>query len=147
MKPDTRPIEILLVEDNAGDARLVRETFQNGQGRQRLSIVRDGIEALKYLRRQNGYREAPRPDLILLDLHLPGKSGLEVLRAIKEDAELGRIPVVILTTSGDGDDVRTCYDLQANCYVRKREGLEEYRKALQCTRAFWYEVVKLPPGE
>jgi two-component system, chemotaxis family, response regulator Rcp1 len=141
----TRPIDILLVEDNPGDVRLTRELLGESKVRNRLASVSNGVEALAYLRREGKYHDATRPDLILLDLNLPRKDGREVLAEVKQDAELKRIPVVVLTSSKADDDVLRTYDLHANCYVTKPVGLEQFATVVQAIEGFWLATVKLPP--
>jgi chemotaxis family two-component system response regulator Rcp1 len=140
-----RPLRILLVEDNPGDVRLVQEALQEGNLSNMLSVLENGVEALNFLRRQGKYSSAPRPDLILLDLNLPLKDGREVLREIKQDADLRRIPVVVLTTSQAEYDVLKAYDMQANCYVRKPMDLEQFMTVIQLLQAFWCQIARLPP--
>ena len=142
-----RPIEILLVEDNPGDVRLTVEAFKEGKLSNRLSVVEDGVEAVAFLRREGKYGDAPRPDLILLDLNLPKKDGREVLAEIKTDEDLRRIPVVILTISQAEEDIIKTYDLHANCYVTKPVGLDQFMKVVQSIEEFWLSIVKLPPVE
>jgi CheY-like chemotaxis protein len=142
-----RPIEILLVEDNPGDARLTREALRAGKIHTHLSVVTDGEEALRYLRRLGPYAAAGRPDLILLDLNLPRKSGREVLAEIKSDEELRRIPVVVLTSSAAEQDILESYDLRANCYVCKPVDLDQFMKVVQSIEEFWLTIVKLPREE
>ena len=139
-----QPIEILMVEDNPGDVRLAQEALRDGRVHNQLSVVADGVEALAYLRREGRYRDATRPDLILLDLNLPRKDGREVLGEIKADADLRRIPVVILTTSADERDVLSAYELHANCYVVKPVDLEQFITIVKSIENFWFEIVKLP---
>ena len=139
-----RPVEILLVEDNPGDVRLTLEAFKEGKLRNRLQVVRDGEEALASLRRQGPYAQAVRPDLILLDLNLPKRDGREVLAEIKADADLRRIPVVVLTTSKAEQDILKAYDLHANCYITKPVDLEQFLRVVRAIEEFWLEVVKLP---
>ena len=142
---DSRPIEILMVEDNPGDVRLAREALRDGKVRNTLHAVEDGDLALDFLHRRGAYSGAPRPDLILLDLKLPGKGGLELLAEIKADASLRRIPVVILTSSQAEQDIARGYDLHANAYVSKPVGLDEFLEAVKAIEGFWLEIVKLPP--
>jgi CheY-like chemotaxis protein len=143
--PLSKPIEILLVEDNSGDARLPHEVLRDAKLRNRLSRVKDGVEALAFLRREGPYSAAPRPDLLLLDLNLPRKDGREVLAEIKDDPDLRRIPVVILTSSRDEHDVLEAYNLHANCYVVKPVGLEQFITVVQSIQDFWFQIVRLPP--
>ncbi len=141
-----RPIEILLVEDSPGDVRLAEEALKEGKVRNRMSVVWDGEEALHFLRREGEYADAPRPDLILLDLNLPKKDGREVLAEIKEDPDLKRIPVVILTISRDEQDIMNTYEHHANCYIIKPVDLEQFINVVRSVEDFWLEVVKLPPN-
>jgi CheY-like chemotaxis protein len=141
---DSRPIEILLVEDNPGDARLTREALKEAKIANTLAVVSDGVEALDYLHREGKYEHVHHPDLILLDLNLPRKDGREVLAEIKEDPNLRRIPVVILTTSQAEEDIFRSYDLHANCFVTKPVNLDEFLKAVRAIEDFWLAVVKLP---
>ncbi|MCL4503404.1 MAG: response regulator [Deltaproteobacteria bacterium] len=140
-----RPIEILMVEDNPGDVRLTVEALKEGKVRNILHTVEDGEEALKFLRRNESYAKAPRPDLILLDLNLPKMNGREVLAEIKEDPDLRRIPVVILTVSKAEQDILKTYDLHANCYITKPVDLEQFLTVVRSIENFWLTVVKLPP--
>lgn len=144
MQYDERPIEILLVEDNPGDARLTIEAMREAKVRNRMHVVEDGVEAMEFLRRQGRFGDAPRPDLILLDLNLPRKDGREVLAEVKADPALKRIPVVILTTSRAEEDVVRAYDLHANCYVTKPVDLEQFMKIVAQIDEFWVKVVTLP---
>lgn len=139
-----RAIEILLVEDNLGDARLTQEALRESAGHCRLRHVRDGVEALAYLRREAPFASALRPDLILLDLNLPRKDGLEVLAEIKTDDRLRRIPVIVLSASESEDDILRAYDLKTNCFVSKPPGLDEFIAAIRSIAGFWLAVVKLP---
>jgi CheY-like chemotaxis protein len=141
------PIEILLVEDNPGDARLAREAFQDGKVRNTLHWVDNGEEAMDFLRKEGKHARVPRPDLILLDLNLPRKDGREVLAEIKGDADLKRIPVVILTVSKEEEDVMKTYNLHANCFITKPIDLNQFIKVVKSIEDFWLTVVKLPPGE
>jgi len=140
-----RPINILLVEDNPGDARLTMEALRDAKVRNDLRVVADGVEAMAFLRRENGYGDAPRPDLILLDLNLPRKDGRQVLEEIKQDEELQRIPVAILTTSQAEKDILTSYNLHANCYITKPVDLDEFIRVVKGVEEFWLSIVKLPP--
>jgi CheY-like chemotaxis protein len=141
---NTRSIEILLVEDNPGDARLTIEAMREAKVRNRIHVVEDGVEAMEFLRRQGRYGDAPRPDLILLDLNLPRKDGREVLAEVKADPDLKRIPVVVLTTSRAEEDVIRAYDLHANCYVTKPVDLAQFMKIVAQIDEFWVKVVTLP---
>ena len=143
---DGRPIEVLLVEDNPGDVRLTREALKDGKVSNNLSVAQDGVEALRFLRREGPYAGAPRPDVVLLDLNLPKKDGREVLQEIKNDEALKRIPVVILTTSKAEEDVLRTYNLHANCYVTKPVDLEKFIVVVKSIDAFWLTVVTLPNG-
>jgi chemotaxis family two-component system response regulator Rcp1 len=140
-----RQIEILLVEDNAGDVRLAREGLRECKLLNNLSVTKDGVQALAFLRREGEYANAPRPDLIMLDLNLPRKDGREVLKEIKEDEMLKRIPVVILTTSKAEEDILKSYSLHANCYVTKPLAIEQFITVVQAIETFWFTIVKLPP--
>jgi len=137
------PIEILLVEDNPGDVRLTAEALRDARVRNRLSVAKDGVDALAFLRQEGEHGQAPRPDLILLDLNLPKKGGREVLQEIKQDERLKHIPVVILTTSQAEQDIVQSYHLRANAYVTKPVDLEQFLKVIQSIEHFWLEIVKL----
>ena len=139
-----RPAEVLLVEDNPGDARLTLEALKEGKVLNRVSVVPDGVEAMAFLRRQGPYADVPRPDLILLDLNLPKKDGREVLAEIKADPGLKRIPVVILTTSQAEEDIARTYDLHANCYVTKPVDLDKFLEVVRSIEDFWLAFVQLP---
>ena len=143
---NTEAIRILLVEDNPGDVRLTLEAFKEGKVRNEISVVQDGVEALAFLRRQGKYAGEPRPDVILLDLNLPKKDGREVLAEIKQDPNLKRIPVVILTTSAAEQDILKTYNLHANCYVTKPVDFEQFITVVKSIERFWFTVVKLPPS-
>jgi len=138
------PINILLVEDNPGDVDLVREALSDAKVKNRLHVTTDGVEAMKFLRRQDNYADAPCPDLILLDLNLPKKSGREVLSEIRSDQELDTLPVVILTSSKEEEDIVKSYKLHANCYISKPVDFEQFMKVVQSIEDFWFTVVKLP---
>lgn len=140
-----RPIEILMVEDNPGDVRLTIEALKEGKVRNHLFTVEDGEQAMKYLRREDPYQEASRPDLVLLDLNLPKKNGREVLAEIKDDPELKRIPVVILTVSEAEQDILKSYNLHANCYITKPVNLDRFIEVVKSIEDFWLSVVMLPP--
>ena len=139
-----RPIEILLVEDNPGDVRLTQEALGEAKVRNNLAVARDGVEALQYLRRETPFEAATRPDLILLDLNLPRKDGREVLAEIKADADLRRLPVVVLTTSSAEKDVLESYNLYANCYITKPVDLDQFVRIVSSIEDFWLTIVKLP---
>jgi len=139
------PIEVLLVEDDPGDVLMTREAFAEHRLRNRLSVVSDGDEALSYLRREGVYEDAPRPDLILLDLNLPRRDGRQVLEEIKSDPELRQIPVVVLTTSQADEDILRSYQLHANAYVTKPVDFERFVGVVKQIDDFFVSVVKLPP--
>ena len=141
-----RPIDILLVEDNPGDVNLTVEALEDAQIANRLHVVNDGEAALSFLHREGEYAQAPHPAIILLDLNLPKKGGREVLAHIKQDPHLRRIPVVILTTSTDDEDVRRAYDLHANCYITKPVGFRQFFRMVHAIEDFWLTVVRLPPS-
>lgn len=144
-KINGQPIEILMVEDNPSDVRLTIEAFKDAKVSNRMHVTVDGEDAMAFLRREGGYSNAPRPDLILLDLNLPKKNGREVLAEIKADPELKRIPVVVLTTSDDEKDILTAYDLHVNAYVKKPVDLDQFISIVEAVEDFWLTVVKLPP--
>lgn len=139
-----KAIEILLVEDNPGDVRLTLEAFKEGRISNHIRVVGDGIEAMALLRKESSYADAIRPDLILLDLNLPGKDGREVLKEIKEDNDLKSIPVIILTTSKDEEDIINTYRLHANCFLTKPVQLDDFLKLIQLIEKFWLCVVMYP---
>ncbi len=141
----SEPIEILLVEDNPGDIRLTQEALKDSKLHNNLSIVRDGAEAMVFLKQMGNYKSAPRPDIILLDLNLPRKDGREVLKEIKEDGDLGLIPVVVMTTSEDEEDILRSYQLHANCYITKPVDLNRFITIVKSIENFWFQIVKLPP--
>jgi len=142
---ESRIIELLLVEDNPGDVRLTRETLKDSKIKVELNVVEDGVEALAFLRREGKYAKAPRPDLILLDLNLPRKDGREVLAEIKQDPDLRRIPVIIMTISSAEEDILRSYNLHANAYVTKPLNLEQFGRITRAIEDFWFTIVKLPP--
>lgn len=144
---DAKPIEILLVEDNPGDVRLTRESLHDAKVHNHMLVASDGVEALECLRREGKYKNATRPDLVLLDLNLPRMNGFEVLDAIKEDPDLKRIPVVVLTTSQAEQDIIQSYNLHANAFVTKPVDLEQFIKVIKAIEGFWLEIVKLPNGK
>lgn len=137
-------VEILLVDDNPGDVRLASEALQEAKIANHLTVAMDGSTALKILRRQSPFENAPRPDLILLDLNLPRKDGREVLAEIKQDEQLRRIPVVVLTTSQAEEDILRAYDLHANCYISKPVDFQQFMNVVQSIETFWLTVVRLP---
>jgi chemotaxis family two-component system response regulator Rcp1 len=139
-----KPIDILLVEDNPGDVRLIQEAFKSGKIRNNLYIVHDGVKALDFLHQKDSFTEVPRPDLILLDLNLPKKDGRQVLEEIKYESDLRRIPVVILTSSKTDEDILRSYDLHANCYIPKPVDPNEFIHVIRSIESFWLTVVKLP---
>ena len=139
------PIEILLVEDNAGDARLAQEALKDSKILNNVHVAEDGVDAMAFLHRQGKYEKSPRPDLVLLDLNLPKKDGRQVLSEIKSDEALKRMPVVILTTSKAEEDIVKSYDLHANCYITKPIDLEQFIKVVKSIEDFWLTVVRLPP--
>jgi len=136
--------QILLVEDNPGDARLTREVFAEGRITNHLHVASDGVEAIRFLRREGPYRDKPRPDLILLDLNLPKKDGREVLAEIKADAALQSIPVVVLTTSAADQDVDNTYRLHANSFITKPVDLDQFIAVVRSIETFWLTIVRLP---
>ena len=139
-------MRILLVEDSRADARLIVEGMLETKARITLNVAEDGEAAMDYLRRQGRYEDADAPDLILLDLNLPGKDGREVLADIMADEKLRRIPVVVLTTSKAEEDVTRCYELGANCYITKPVGLDRFIDVVKSIEEFWLDVVTLPEG-
>jgi chemotaxis family two-component system response regulator Rcp1 len=144
MRTGNRPIEILLVEDNLGDARLTEEALKEGKVRNNLHHARDGVEAMQFLQREGAYKDKPRPDLVLLDLNLPRKDGREVLAEMRKNADLKTIPVVVLTTSEAEQDVVRTYELCANCYITKPVDLEKFITIVRSIEDFWLTIVRLP---
>ena len=140
-----RHIEILLVEDSPADVLLTREAFEQNKILNTLYVAEDGVQAMDFLYKRGAYASVPRPDLILLDLNLPRKNGREVLAEIKADPDLKKIPIVVLTTSSAEEDVLRAYDLNANCYVVKPVGFDNFMEAVQSIRHFWFSIVTLPP--
>jgi CheY-like chemotaxis protein len=136
--------DILLVEDNLGDIRLMQEVLSENGINDNLHIVRDGIEAMAFLRREGGFYEVPRPSVILLDLNLPGKNGREVLAEIKTDEDLKRIPTIVFSTSQHEEDIHRCYDLHANCYITKPMDLRKFISVIESIKHFWLTVAELP---
>lgn len=139
-----QPIKILLVEDNSADARLVMEVFKDFKIKNKIYHTKDGVEAIDFLYKNKNYRNAPQPDIILLDLNLPKKDGREVLKEIKKDHDLKSIPVVILTTSNSEDDIIKTYSNHANCYITKPVDFEPFVNVLKSIEKFWLNMVKLP---
>jgi chemotaxis family two-component system response regulator Rcp1 len=144
MNRDRKLVELLLIEDNPGDVRLIREGLIDSKVRNTLNVAIDGDDAMAYLRKQGKYVSAVTPDLILLDLNLPIKSGLDVLREIKSDPHLQLIPVVVLTSSGAEKDILSSYSLHANAFVTKPVDLHEFTKVIVKIKGFWIDIVKLP---
>ena len=141
-----RPIEILLVEDSPSDTDLTLEALKDFKVRNHVSVVEDGVMALQFLRREGPYADAPRPDLIMLDLNLPRKDGREVLAEIKKDDDLRPIPIVVLTTSRADQDILRAYQLNANCYITKPVDFNQFLEVVRSIEAFWLFVVTLPPA-
>jgi two-component system, chemotaxis family, response regulator Rcp1 len=142
---DARPIDILLVDDSPGDVRLAVETLKDAKVLNKIYVARDGVEAMAFLRQEGKYADVPRPDVILLDLNMPRKDGREVLGEIKEDSDLKRIPVIVLTISSSDEDILKAYNLHANCYITKPVDLEQFNKVVKTIDSFWFSIVKLPP--
>jgi CheY-like chemotaxis protein len=141
------PIDILLVEDNEGDVHLTQEALKKAKVRNRVHTTSDGVEAMQFLRRQAPYADAPRPDLVLLDLNLPNMDGREVLEEMKADASLRSIPVVVVTSSAAERDIVQSYSLNANCYVTKPVDLQQFLHVIGSVSDFWLQIVKLPPKD
>jgi chemotaxis family two-component system response regulator Rcp1 len=141
-----KAIEILLVEDNPGDVRLTREALIDGKVLNNLHVADDGVDALEFLRQEGKYAHAVRPDIILLDLNLPRMDGREFLAIIKTDPDFRRIPVVILTTSKDEEDIFASYDLHANCFITKPVDLNQFFAVVRSVEDFWFSLVRLPPN-
>lgn len=137
-------VNILLVEDNPADARLIEEVFKDTNVNNRIHVAKDGVEAMDFLNKENEYSNAPKPDIILLDLNLPRKDGREVLREIKSDEDLKSIPIVILTTSSAKEDVIKTYRNHANCYITKPVDFDQFLKVINAIEDFWLKVVRLP---
>jgi two-component system, chemotaxis family, response regulator Rcp1 len=142
----SKPIEILMVEDSPGDVRLTIEALKEAKVLNNFNVVQDGAQAMDFLYRKGEHADAPRPDLILLDLNLPKKDGREVLAEVKGDESLQAIPVVILTTSQAESDVLKSYELHANCYITKPVDLDQFMSVIKSVESFWLTVVKLPPN-
>ena len=143
---DALSVQILLVEDNPADVRLTIEALREGKVRNTLHVAVDGVEAIDFLRRRGKFANAPRPDLILLDLNLPKMDGREVLAEIKADDDLKLIPVVVLTTSGAEEDIMKSYALHANCYISKPVDFTQFINVVKSIESFWFSIVKLPPN-
>ena len=139
-----RTVEILLVDDNIGDVVLTKEALKGAEFPNRVSVVRDGCEAIEYLRRTGKFANATRPDFVLLDINMPRKNGCEVLEEVRKDEELRLLPIVILTSSEAEDDIRRAYELGANCFVTKPADLDEMVKVVQAINHFWITIAKLP---
>lgn len=144
---DAEPVEILLAEDNPGDVKLTEKALDRGQVLNNLSVVSDGVEAMRYLRQEEEYAEATRPDLVLLDLNMPRMDGTDVLEAIKSDDDLRRIPVVVLTSSEAEEDIVQSYDLHANAYLTKPVDFDGFLDIVSRIEDFWLTVVKRPPND
>lgn len=146
-KQKMKPIDILIVEDNPGDARLIKEVINGNKIQCQLHLVKDGVEAMNFLNRKEEFTGSPRPDLIFLDLNLPKKDGREVLAEIKTDDNLKQIPVVVMTTSQAEEDILKSYSLHANCYVTKPLDLDQFVNVVKSIEDFWFSLVKLPTKE
>ena len=142
--PADNSYTLLIVDDNKAHIRLIREAFRESSSSPQIESVNDGIEALNYLYRQEGFVDAPRPSLILLDLNLPRKNGREVLADIKTDPTLKNIPVIVLSTSRSEDDIRSCYSLHANCYIRKPSNLKQLLTVVKRIGEYWFQTAYLP---
>jgi two-component system, chemotaxis family, response regulator Rcp1 len=147
MKNQIKPIDILLVEDSPGDVRLTKEALKDAKVLNNLYVTRDGVEAIEFLRRKGLYKDAVRPDIILLDLNLPKKNGQEVLAEIKNDEDLKQIPVVILTVSKAEEDILKSYKLHANCFIAKPVAFNDFMEVVKSIEDFWLTIVKLPKKE
>jgi len=140
-----KSIDILIVEDNAGDARLIREVLNDNKIYSSLYMVKDGVDAMDFLRKKGRYKTSPTPDVIILDLNLPRKDGREVLAEIKSDEKLKHIPIVIMTISQAEEDIVKSYNLHANCYITKPIDLNQFTRVVKSIEDFWFSIVKLPP--
>ncbi|HKS99721.1 MAG TPA: response regulator [Rugosimonospora sp.] len=140
------PITVLMVEDDPDDVYLTEDALRTTRLRMNLHVVNDGVEAMQFLRREDGYAGSPRPDLVLLDLNLPRMDGREVLSAIRSDPAFTGLPVVVLTTSKAEQDVMSSYQQHANCYISKPVDIEQFRAVVASIESFWFTVVQLPPG-
>jgi two-component system, chemotaxis family, response regulator Rcp1 len=143
-KYNSKQAIILLVEDNEGDARLAIEAFKGGKIENELHHVRDGVEAMEFIKQEGQFKDAPRPDLILLDLNMPRKNGRAVLEEISHYPHLSTIPVIVLTTSESETDIKNCYSLNANCYISKPVDLDQFLDVIKSIEEFWFSIVKLP---
>jgi len=141
-----KPVQILLVEDNVADVEMTQEMLQDSKIANELHVVGNGDAAMAFLRREGEYADRERPDLVLLDLNLPGKSGREVLVEVKGDTELRTIPVIVMTTSSSDADIMAAYRAYVNCYIRKPLDLNEFVRVVQTIEDFWLSIVRLPPG-
>ncbi len=146
-KIETRPVDILLVEDNPGDVRLTKEALKDAKVLNEIYVARDGVEAMQFVHREGSFAEAPMPDLILLDLNLPRKDGREVLAEIKKDPKLQHIPIVVLTTSKADEDIIKTYNLHANAYITKPVDLNRFVEIMHTLEQFWFTIVRLAPKE
>lgn len=144
VKVNEKPLEILLVEDNLADVRLLAEVLKEGKDYHRMNVVTNGVEAMSYLNRKGKFSDAPRPDIILLDLNLPKKDGREVLKEIKSDKKFKRIPVVVLTTSDSEEDISKSYEYHANCYITKPVDLDQFIQVVNAIESLWLENAALP---
>jgi CheY-like chemotaxis protein len=142
---NSKPVDILMVDDSPEDVELTMEALKAGKVRNNLYVAKDGVEAMAFLRREGKYAETPRPDIILLDLNLPRKNGREVLAEVKSDEDLRRIPVVVLTASKSDEDILAAYDLHVNCYITKPVNFDQFVKVVNSIDEFWFSIVKLPP--
>ena len=147
MSAHPRPVEILLVEDNPGDVELTRDAFDEGKLYHNLHVVETGAAALNFLYHKGQYHDVPRPDLILLDLNLPGKNGRQVLAEVKADEHLQTIPIIVLTTSAAERDILISYQLHANCYIVKPVDVHQFFEVVRSLTEFWFTLVRLPPQE
>ena len=143
--PNADPVEILLAEDNPGDVKLTEKALEEGHIINNLHVVEDGVEAMQFLRQMGEYADKPRPDLVLLDLNMPRKDGKEVLKDVKDDPDLRRIPIVVLTSSEAEEDIVRSYDLHANAYLTKPVDFSGFLDIVEHIEDFWLSVVKMPP--
>lgn len=142
---DIKPVEILMAEDNPGEVRLTVKALEQSKLKNKLNVVPDGIEAMKYLRQEGNYCDVVQPDIVFLDLNMPRMDGRQVLAEMKEDQTLKHIPVVVLTTSDSEQDIECSYQLHANCYITKPVDMEQFFKVVTSIENFWFTIVKLPP--